>query len=430
MVKRKAGANSKRQYGRGATQMLDASAAQAGLDESSASSMEMIGALLKYLETEATLCEGTVSHYVQCAKVAIERVLGQGQEAAIAAAVSSARDSLDDRQGTPEPARGASRKIKDPALVELGDVFSHLRWKFIEKGDPLDLLLALYIVVMPRIGLRPVEMTWAEWDGNALYTHSAKRAGRPKRYVPTEHWPPVYRAALGLFFKLIPRGLDDAEFEMWRNLLASRLARASKWTRAKRRLSLYFARHIAIASWKGAGITPELIAELAGHAGLKSQHFYASGRSGYGARYVFLDAAEGQALLETRKASVSEQVDEVGKKVDAAPPNDHTAPAVEDLASSGEEDAAEVPREPEVKFVWEEMPTPGLKEVPRSREEGERLWAAEMRRKEAEWARLENDLARIRRDRMAPGMQNDEPDGPDQEDGHHEDTQRNRGKLK
>src|SRR5690606_10541226 len=152
-----------------------------------------------------------------------------------------------------------------------------------EGRDRLDLILALYVIVMPRIGLRPIELTWARWDGNRLYTRTAKRIGRPERVVPHEHWPPLYKSALGLLIALMPRELDDGAFEAWRNVLASRLARASKKTRTKRRLSLYFARHIAIANWKQAGITPKLIAQLAGHAGLKSQHHYAPGRAGYGA---------------------------------------------------------------------------------------------------------------------------------------------------
>jgi hypothetical protein len=255
---------------------------------------------LDFLLSDDLLCSGTVAMYRQCARLAIERIWSAEGPDCVEAVQGrkEAVDILKGRIGLPDPERGASLKLKDPLLVELGDVFARLRTKYTDGRDRLDLILALYIIVMPRIGLRPVELTWARWDGNKLFVRTAKRKGRPERPVPHEHWPPIYKAALGLLIALMPRELDDEAFEDWRNVLASRLARASKWTRTKRRLSLYFARHIAIANWKQAGITPELIALLAGHAGLKSQHHYASGRSGYGARYVFLTAAQAQAQLE------------------------------------------------------------------------------------------------------------------------------------
>src|SRR5690606_5095100 len=217
MARRRAGANSRRQYERGASQMILASAREVTGDWSAASPAEQVRGLLAYLSSDRKLRPGTVSHYVQCARVAIERILGPDEEA-VNKALAEARMLLQARINPEASPR------KHPSVEELGDVFSHLRWKFIKCGkDPLDLLLALYIIVMPRIGLRPVEITWTQWDGSRLYTHTAKRAGRPKRYIPHEHWPPVYKAALGLFVRLVPRDLDDASFETWRNLLASRL---------------------------------------------------------------------------------------------------------------------------------------------------------------------------------------------------------------
>jgi hypothetical protein len=301
--KRTAGANSLRQYERGAEQLINACAQHVGPGWVGAGAEKKVAWFLSYLESYDILCKGSVSMYRQCAKVACQRLLSEGVvepiEFDLTTAIDTAGDILNKKIGHPLPPRGASRKVKDPLLVELGDIFAHQRAKFLDGRDRLDLILALYIIVMPRIGLRPVELTWARWDGNNLYARTAKRAGRPERRVPHEHWPPVYKAALGLLVALMPRELSDAEFETWRNRLASRLARASKRSRKKRRLSLYFARHIAMATWKQAGITPELIAKLAGHAGLQSQHHYASGRAGYRARYVFLDPADAEAVLST-----------------------------------------------------------------------------------------------------------------------------------
>lgn len=389
MGKRQAGSNSKRQYERGADRMIAASAREAEFDWGAASPGNKVDGLLNYLGKDAVLCEGTVTHYVQCASVAIKRILAGSDvdDVFTSDAIDRARELLARRVGRPTPPRGASTALKDPSVAELGDVFAHLRSKFIESGDQLDLLLALYIIVMPRIGLRPVEMTWADWDGNGLYTYTAKRAGRPKRYIPHEHWPPVYKSALGLLVKLVPRELDDAEFERWRNRLASRLARASQWTRTKKRLSLYFARHIAIANWKQAGITPEIIAQLAGHAGLRSQHFYASGRAGYGARYVFLDHGEGQTLL----ASLMD-VGGVGRKADQAPIEDQRIPSSQSILHEPET----VPR-PAFEIDLDDMPPPPPKKPDSTKEEGARLWKKAMAKQDAEWDRLTDDIARIRR---------------------------------
>jgi hypothetical protein len=395
--------------------MVAASERHAPFDWSVASPSEKIEGLLAYLGKVETLCEGTVSHYVQCAQVAIERILGQDEDEAIDHAAAAARRILVKRIGTPEPARGSSLKHKDPSLQELGDVFSHLRSKFLESGDRIDLLLALYIIVMPRIGLRPVEITWAAWDGNGLYTYTAKRTGRPKRYIPNEHWPPVFKMALGLFVKLVPRELDDVAFEAWRNLLASRLARASKWTRTKKRLSLYFARHIAIANWKQAGISAEVIARLAGHAGLRSQHHYASGRSGYGSRYVFLNSADAKALLGLPTDDNFDHFeDKVDHEVQAARTGNGLFIEPQEAAVSAE---AEDPGKREQAFVLDEMPAPRPKEKENSQLEGERLWEEAKLRQQADWKRIDTVTQRIpmRKEQVLP-RQDADPESSDQHD--------------
>ena len=74
MAKRPAGANSIRQYERGARQMIDASARLNGVSWGAASPAEKIDGLLAYLGKdgkEYILCQGTVGHYAQCAEIAI-----------------------------------------------------------------------------------------------------------------------------------------------------------------------------------------------------------------------------------------------------------------------------------------------------------------------------------------------------------------------
>lgn len=196
-------------------------------------------------------------------------------------------DALKERTGTPVPARGASKKVLVPMREELDDLLGHLRSKVAEHGDIIDFVLALYLLIIPRVGLRPIELTWAERQGNALIVKTAKRDGRPQRIIPLENWPENYLFAIDLLLAAIPRDLTETQFKKFRNLLASRLARACKWTRTRRRLCLYCCRHIAIANWRDVGMSPHEIARLAGHVGLAGQLHYARGRSGYGGRYIF-----------------------------------------------------------------------------------------------------------------------------------------------
>lgn len=229
-------------------------------------------------------------YYTSAARDIGEMVPGVDVEALI----GRVDDALEARRGKPDPSRTSASKIKDPSACEVHAICAALKTRILKRGDRLDLALLLYLVVAPRIGWRPVEMTSAWINGDTLYLRSAKRRGAGAPVVRTrslKQFAPVLKEALWILLALVPRGLDDQQFELWRNRLAGRLAHLS--ARLRRRLSLYFARHIGIATWKKAGLDPATIARLAGHVSLDAhQEHYARAAAGFERDVHLVDNAD------------------------------------------------------------------------------------------------------------------------------------------
>lgn len=245
------------------------------------------------LSDKSTLALGTVCVYRQQVSAAILELVSAGADPQLAEETKATLlSALGNRTGTPYPERGATLKIEVPDILELADTFYLLKDRFCSEGEVLDLILCLYLLVVPRIGLRPIEVTWARREGRELVAATAKRDGRPERRVPLHGWPDDYLFALDVFLSLVPRELDAQGFKLWRNALASRLARASMHSRKRRRLALYCCRHLAIANWRDIGMSPEEIRRLAGHVRLTSQSSYARGKAGYGKKWMFAQAVE------------------------------------------------------------------------------------------------------------------------------------------
>lgn len=223
---------------------------------------------------------------------AAQRIGEMFPEVDVDALIQEVDDALEGRRGKPSPKRTSANKIKDPTISEVHAICAALKTRILKRGDQLDLALLLYLVVAPRIGWRPVEMTRAWIDGDTLYIPTAKQRGAPAvRTRSLKRFAPVLKQALWILLALVPRGLDDRQFELWRNRLAGRLAYLS--ARLKRRLSLYFARHIGIATWKKAGLDPATIARLAGHLSLDAhrQH-YARAAAGFDRDVHLVDDAD------------------------------------------------------------------------------------------------------------------------------------------
>ncbi|WP_421952717.1 hypothetical protein [Pelagibacterium sp.] len=276
-------------YRRGGAMLVKAAIGRLEIDPASVTPILMLEALRNdFVGGKSVWTPNTACVYRQHIRTVFEAAPVEASEKEHADRLrQETLDALKERTGTPVPARGASKKVLVPMREELDDLLGHLRSKVAGHGDIIDFVLALYLLIMPRVGLRPIELTWAERQGNSLIVKTAKRDGRPQRIVPLENWPENYLFALDLLLAAIPRDLSEKQFTKFRNLLASRLARACKWTRTRRRLCLYCCRHIAIANWRDVGMSSHEIAQLAGHVGLAGQLHYARGRSGYGGRYIF-----------------------------------------------------------------------------------------------------------------------------------------------
>lgn len=280
-------------YEHGADLLLLAASRNAAVDINQVSPEGRLALLERHLlNDKSTLARGTVCVYRQHVSAAITTCVSAGADPSLAdEAKETLLKALTGRIGEPSPERGATLKIEVPEKFELADTFDLLRDRFCSMGEILDLVLCLYLLVVPRIGLRPIEVTWARREGNELVVATAKRSGRPERRVPLHGWPDDYLFALDIFLSLVPRELDAQGFKLWRNALASRLARASKHSRKRRRLALYCCRHIAIASWRDIGMSPEEIQRLVGHVRVSSQSGYARGKAGYGEKWMFSDAS-------------------------------------------------------------------------------------------------------------------------------------------
>jgi hypothetical protein len=291
-------------YERGAAAMLlSAKRALEADDRRSGSPDDLLLTLeTNFRDYEGGLASGTVCVYRQHARAAIAQLVRSGADADAAVAIEiSIMAELQKRLDLPREARGPALKIDAPEKREVKEVFELLRRRFFKHGNVKDLLLSLYVLLMPRLGLRPIEITWARREGMFLKVATAKRRGRPERDVPLTGWPEDYLFALDVLLELVPRKLGADAFRKWRNALASRLARVSKQSQEERRLSLYFCRHIFIASWRDIGMSPEQIRKMVGHAGLASQRGYARGKSGYGARWMFPKPATPQVSETVEK---------------------------------------------------------------------------------------------------------------------------------
>lgn len=277
-------------YIKGADGFLIAAARRAGADPNSVAPNYHLQLLKQHLMGDnSALKSGTIGVYRGQITVAIQKLLDLGADPEQADEIKKAVFAfLDMRCGEPVEPRGSSRKVEVPELLELSDVFYMLKTRFLNDRVLQDLTLCLYLLCVPRLGMRPVELTWSRRNGLSLEMETAKRAGRPQRSIPLTEWPPEYIIALDTLLDIAPRKLSDDEFIDWRNALASRLARASMHSRKERRLALYCCRHIAFANWRDVGMSPEEIRRLAGHAFLNSQSHYARGKSGFGKNFMFL----------------------------------------------------------------------------------------------------------------------------------------------
>lgn len=183
--------------------------------------------------------------------------------------------------------RGAGIRKKDATETEAILVFRQLKKDAQNTANLFAVHAALFVLIVAHTGLRPIEMIDANLDGHVLWVKNAKRRGDTDEFRCPElsGLPPDLLLAIELMAMIMPTFQSRQHYKAWAKNLAETLARACKKA-GIRRLSLYSFRHVALATWSKAGLSPAEIARLSGHTSLASAKHYASGRHGHNRRNV------------------------------------------------------------------------------------------------------------------------------------------------
>lgn len=177
--------------------------------------------------------------------------------------------ALEQLRGKPEQPRTASKKVKDAKAWMVKAVFGHLQLAAVKYRRMGLAATALYCLVKPRLGTRPVELHTATIEGEVLVIRNAKTAGESYRRLDLSEWNPSHRMALAVLIELARAEIESDGYDAWLSRLAENLARACE--AASRdgehipRLAPSSFRHTAISTWHAAGFTVDEIAEMAGH---------------------------------------------------------------------------------------------------------------------------------------------------------------------
>jgi integrase len=238
-------------------------------------------------DTDPTLRPATTRRYLENLRVVVSVLVRAGRRVGTPCDPELAMARIDAalklRRGRPKIARGASLRVTDPTEDEARLAFSHLKNIALRDRSFTAAAAAVYVLVNCRVGCRPVELCGAVIAGKVLHVRNAKRVvGQDEwRSLDLEKLPDVLVEATRLLTLLAPPPGNPRAFELWRNGLASSLARASR-AAGGRRLPLYAFRHVAISTWEKAGFSAEEIAALAGHLSLETAPaHYARAKSGW-----------------------------------------------------------------------------------------------------------------------------------------------------
>jgi hypothetical protein len=161
------------------------------------------------------------------------------------------------------------------------EVFGHLKITAVRRHRIRSAACALYCLLVPRLGTRPVELTKAWVKGDILFVPSAKQPeDQPAvREIDISNFHPTHREALLALIYIVDRDVETGGYDAWLKRLAEILARACETVKRKTgqdipRLAPSAFRHTAVSTWHAAGYTPEEIAQLVGHRDLRSQDAY------------------------------------------------------------------------------------------------------------------------------------------------------------
>lgn len=287
-------------------------------------------------------------------------------------------EALDALRGRPDPKRTSSKKKKDPTKPEVIAVFSHLKSRALEWNRARMAATALYCILMPKIGGRPVELVGAEVDQGVLVLRNAKRAPGQKAHRPISvaEWDLQYRVALAALVNFVDQEVDTQGYQAWLSSLAEILARACKSVEVPRLAPSSF-RHTALSTWSAAGYSVEEIAALAGHFCRRSPSHYIRTASAWGPEDAVVQS--GTLTELTAKTEAEAAVADIG------------------------DGAADVRFEP--------MPQPVA--PPSVPDRSGKLWDEYRQRMEEERKSLVERVDRIKNERSSAAIQEQKPKGAD-----------------
>lgn len=220
----------------------------------------------------------------------VEHLEREGRAERFEAAWRKVDSALSSRKAhIPKHARRTSaKKITDATEQEVRALFYELKRHAIAHGNPNAILAALFVLVAGHAGFRPVELLGATLSDSLLTMPNAKkRPGHaPTRTLDISGLEPDVQKGIALMLSLIDHDLNKREFAKWQKVIANQMMRACKRIDI-RILSLYSFRHVAIASWAAAGLSPQEIADLCGHISIRTAHtHYARADKGHKRRTV------------------------------------------------------------------------------------------------------------------------------------------------
>lgn len=184
--------------------------------------------------------------------------------------------------------RASARKETDATDQEARALFYELKRHAIAHGNPNAVLACLFVLVAGHAGFRPVELRGASLAGSLLTMPNAKKrpGHEPTRTLDIFGLHADVKKGIALLLSLVDHDLAKSEFAKWQKVIANQMMRACKRINI-RVLSLYSFRHVAIASWSAAGLSPEEIARLCGHISIRTAHtHYARADKGHRRRAV------------------------------------------------------------------------------------------------------------------------------------------------
>ena len=241
-------------------------------------------ALCRHAEDRTgVLMPNTVRLYKRryCAAAIVIGRTGDMDREVIMAVLHRLMTTLDGMAGTPPEPRTSSKKVKDAKDWEVKEVFGHLKIMAVRHKRIRSAAVALFCLLVPKLGPRPVELTRAWVEGTTLFIPSAKQPeGEPaEREIDISDFHPTHREALLALIYIVARDVKAGGYDAWLSRLAEILARACETVSKKtgeriERLAPSSFRHTAISTWHAAGYTVEEIAELVGHRSLRSQNAY------------------------------------------------------------------------------------------------------------------------------------------------------------